>query len=66
MSFVQTILAQIRGDNGETGARVRKNKARNAQVGQQSRRPARSTETIEELKPIVTKRFRKKGSEGSV
>lgn len=33
MSFSKNILAQIRGDNGEAGARVRKNKARNEQVG---------------------------------
>ena len=66
MSFVQTLLAQIRGDNGEAGARVRKNKTRNEQVGHKDRRPARNTDVVEELKPVVTKRFRKKGSEGSV
>lgn len=61
MSFVKTILAQIRGDNGEAGARVRKNQKRNEQVGHQSHRPARNTETVEELKPRVVKRVRKKG-----
>lgn len=61
MSFVKTILAQIRGDNGEAGARVRKNKQRNEQAGHQSRRPSRDTETVEELKPRVVKRVRKKG-----
>lgn len=62
MSFLQTILAQIRSDNGETGARVRKNKIRNEQVGHKSRRPSRDSETNEELKPRVVKRVRKKGA----
>ena len=63
MSFVKTILAQIRGDNGECGARVRKNASRNEQVGQHDRRPTRNTEVVEELKPVVVKRHRRKGGD---
>lgn len=61
MSFAKTILAQLRGDNGECGARVRKNQTRNAQAGVQPK-TFRSTEpNDEELKPRVVKRVRRKG-----
>lgn len=61
MSFVKTILAQIRGDNGEAGARVRKNKSRNEQAAPQKHDIRRKEKTVEELKPRVVKRTRKKG-----
>lgn len=59
MSFVKTILAQLRGDNGECGARVRKNKTRNAQVGNPKIQTRKQEETLEELKPVTRKRTRK-------
>lgn len=59
--FSQIMLTQIAADNGETGARVRKNATRNEQVGPH-KRAFRSTEpNDEELKPRVVKRVRRKG-----
>lgn len=59
--FSEIIRSQIAGDNGECGARVRKNVVRNEQVGPHAR-PFRSTEpNDEELKPVVKKRVRKRG-----
>lgn len=59
--FSEVMRAQIAGDNGECGARVRKNVTRNEQVGPHAR-PFRSTEpNDEELKPRVVKRVRRKG-----
>lgn len=59
MSFVKTILAQLREDGGECGARVRKNRTRNAQVGNVRISTRKQEETLEELKPVTRKRSRR-------
>lgn len=59
--FSAVIHAQIAGDAGEAGARVRKNSQRNAQAGPQRKTLRSGVENDEELKPRVVKRVRRKG-----
>jgi hypothetical protein len=61
MSFSKIIHAQLASDNGEAGARVRKNAARNAQAAPKKYNLRRMEENTEELKPRVIKRVRKRG-----
>ena len=59
--FSEVMHAQISGDAGEAGARVRKNAQRNAQAGPQRKALRSGVENDEELKPRVVKRIRRKG-----
>lgn len=61
-TFKEVMLAQIRSDAGEAGARVRKNASRNEQAGPQRKTVRVGVENDVELKPRVVKRVRRKGS----